>query len=110
MSTRGMNRTLLALLVSPSLFPFALFWLSLHKGFRPSESAMVAVAYGGFTYLTALVAGLPAHRALQRAGLERWWHYALTGAVIGSGVLLLIGLASNRGKASLLVVTLFGVG
>ena len=36
-----------------------------------------------FAYFAALLAGLPAHVILARAGLFRLWHYALAGLAIG---------------------------
>lgn len=79
----GMSKgnVIVGLIVAP-LVSSILFWIafSLYDG---SAAVFWLLPVLATAYACSFVFGAPAHLALRHFGLDQWWSYALTGAIIG---------------------------
>jgi hypothetical protein len=87
------RRVILAFLLAPAVAPALIGLASIH----PSMAGMWVMALGvaAFTYVTTLIAGVPAYFVLRAKNWLKWWHFTLGGAVLGLLPTSLIGLPQS---------------
>lgn len=64
-------------MLAPAVYPA---WLGLQAS--GDFAQVVAWAFAGFSYLTAIVVGVPVFLLFRAQGLISWWHYVLGAALI----------------------------
>src|SRR5438445_3003580 len=91
------SRVILGYVIAPLIVPLAYFIFAAVTGrnYGASELAGTLLNYGLYTYLFALLLGIPAFWLLRRIGHAGLWSYALAAGVIGlvgAGLFSIIGL------------------
>jgi hypothetical protein len=89
-------RIFVALILAPAVFPLGAYVYSLVQS--PTESSVASVAAfmvpALFTYPTTFLLGLPTFLIFRTLHWQRWWQYALGGAVIGAIIAVAIAALS----------------
>lgn len=101
-----MLRVFAAFLIAPALVPLLML---ASAGARRLDGWQGALAVAGYTYATAILVGPFAVWWFRRRCWHKLWHFALGGAAIGTGPVLLsaIGTPSHL-LATLVFVVVFG--
>jgi hypothetical protein len=76
-------RVIVGFLIAPVLVGL-LLWIALaiESGTDWATALVVTIALP-YSYLSALLVGVPVFLLMRRRGLFRWWHYVLGGLLIG---------------------------
>ncbi len=91
------SRVIRGYLIAPLVVPLAYFVVAALTGrnYGVSELVGTVLNYGAYTYVFALLLGVPAFWVLRRSGHAGLWSYALSAAAIGflgASLFSLIGL------------------
>lgn len=112
MTTR---RLLTAFAVAPAPLPLIVLVLMLTEPWSFADAARIVGIFALSTYGAALLGGVPVYLTFERKGWDAWWQYALAGASIGVGVLVVLLTVfeewEKAGRASglALIIALFFV-